>query len=238
MCMTVPAPILSQSRLALKQQVTLNHFHRAKIAASAHGRAGRPGASAYKTRASLPPAKLFWSPCLTLAASHQPPIFPPRRSTKTSLFNCALTNIATRAHRVLILHIYALSKARGNFAIGTSLIRLRQPNEQPHPVASSDPPRQRLAGFAFGLSTTSRTNSLSRPTVTSDPRHSCQRLRGTHLLVALLRPVRSPSAPRTDPHPHPASTDLALYSRSRSLLALTVAAVQEHTLTCAVCQDP
>jgi hypothetical protein len=51
------------------------------------------------------------------------------------------------------------------------------------------------------------TNLLSPATASSHPRHSCQRVRGTHLLVALLRPVRaSPSQP---PAPSRASTDLA-----------------------------
>jgi hypothetical protein len=77
---------------------------------------------------------------------------PPTTPAREHFSDTARSLILRYGITVLNLHFYTLSSC--NLAIGASLIRLRQPHEQPHSVASPDLPRQRLAGFAFGHSHT------------------------------------------------------------------------------------
>jgi hypothetical protein len=99
-----------------------------------------------------------------------------------------------------------------------------------------DLPRQRLAGFAFGLSpiSTNLLSSLRQHRTTDDNLVSvCEG--HIRLLLSCLRYRLHHSIAR--PTPPPASIDFAVPTRSRSLPGLTVAAVEEHILTCAVCQS-
>jgi hypothetical protein len=96
----------------------------------------------------------------------------------------------------------------------------------------------------FWSLTTYYTNSLPSAAASHHPRHSCQRLRGTHSLVALLRPVRAilsktyPVSHRCRPTSHP-HRDLVVRqlerhchqranSDLRSLQDLTVSTSRAH----------
>jgi hypothetical protein len=141
---------------------------------------------------------------------------------------------------VLISHIYALSKKKARCGLrdpqGASPFRLRQPCDQNS--CTDHTRRQRLAGFAFGHSPPHQLTRLSCATASNHSRHSCHRLRGTHLLVALLPPVRAHLSPRptvsVSHRCRPTSPSLRDLEVVRSE---TPCCHQSPVLTCPACQD-
>lgn len=106
---------------AAAQPLSFGKTSRAKSSTPSASRKRRPNAARasadrlYKYSAFLPPSKPFWSPCPARCTT-QPLRTIHDASSKTLLFNCALTNTAIRDSCVLISHAYTLSEVEVQFS--------------------------------------------------------------------------------------------------------------------------